>query len=328
MSLIDNHGREINYVRLAVTDRCNLRCFYCMPESGIDYLPRRDLLTFEEMTRLISVLVDSGIRKLRITGGEPFLRKDMMAFLRMLAKSGLDEIHITTNGTLTYEVIPELKELGIKSINLSLDTLDRARFKAITRRDELPTVLRTLDRLLAYEIPTKINMVVMEGRNDEDIISMAKLAKDRPITIRYIEEMPFNGDGGGSVEQLHWTHQRILGHLKDVFPDLEPLSSPMGSTSQRYKIKDFKGKIGIIAAYSRTFCGSCNRLRVTPQGMLRTCLYAEGIFNIRDMMREGASDEQLHHMIVHAVGHRAKDGFEAEKLRTKVISESMSTIGG
>ena len=327
-SLVDNHGRKVNYVRLAVTDRCNLRCFYCMPESGIDYLPRKDLLTYEEMTRMVTVLVGLGISKLRITGGEPFLRKDMMAFLRMLSSSSLEQINITTNGTLTYDVIPELKNLGINSVNLSLDTLDRDRFKIITRRDELPTVMRTFDRLQSFEIDTKINMVVMAGKNDQDVLSMAELARDHPITVRYIEEMPFNGSGQAK-NVLLWDHRKILDRLREKYPELRLIPSPASSTSTRYQIPGFKGKVGIIAAYSRTFCGTCNRLRITPQGMLRTCLYAHGVFNIRDMIRQGASDDQLREMIINAVNSRARDGFEAEGNRgNQVISESMSTIGG
>ncbi len=326
-TLIDNHGRAVNYVRLAVTDRCNLRCFYCMPEEGINYLPRQDLLTFEEMLRLIDILVDLGIKKLRITGGEPFLRKDLMDFLRMIVKSGLEEIHLTTNGSLTSRWVPELKELGITSVNLSLDTIHAQRFRQITRRDQLTTVLKTLDLLLKHKIPTKINMVVMGGKNEEDILAMAELARTKPIAVRYIEEMPFNGVGDFEVrEPIH--HHEILSRLQASYPSMKPLPAPASSTSARFAVDGFKGTLGIIAAYSRTFCGTCNRLRITPQGTLRTCLYAEGVFNIRDMMREGASDFQIKEMLRQAVQNRAVDGFEAEQQRNKLISESMSTIGG
>ena len=224
--------------------------------------------------------------------------------------------------------IPELKELGIKSINLSLDTLDRDRFKTITRRDELGTVMRTFERLLSFGIDTKINMVVMEGKNDQDVLAMAELTKNHAITVRYIEEMPFNGSGEVATG-LVWDHKKIFNQLKEKYPTLLAIPSPPSSTSQRFQIPGFKGKVGIIAAYSRTFCGTCNRLRITPQGMLRPCLSGEGVFNIRDMIREGASDDQLRQMIIHAVNHRAKDGFAAEKDRgNQIISESMSTIGG
>ena len=298
-----------------------------MPEEGIQYLPKQELLTYEEMVRLVNVLVDLGISKLRITGGEPFLRKDLMAFIRMISTSGLEQIHMTTNGTLTAKWIPELKELGISSINLSLDTLDAQRFAEMTRRDQLPTVLATLDLLLEHEIPTKINMVVMSERNEQDIIEMAELARNRPITVRYIEEMPFNGSGDFTQYQPI-NHKQILKQLQAHFPSLKPVATLPGATAKKYTVDGFVGQLGIIAAYSRTFCGSCNRLRITPQGMLRTCLYADGVFNIRDLMRQGASDVQLKTMLRNAVKHRAVDGFEAEKQRSQFISESMSTIGG
>ncbi len=324
--LTDNHGRTVDYVRLAVTDRCNLRCFYCMPESGIDYLPKDSLLAYEEMVQLVKILQRLGIRKVRITGGEPFLRKDLMDFLRMLTSLGVEEVHITTNGTLTLPHIPEMKKLGIRSINLSLDTLNTERFQLITRRKGLETVLETLYTLLDHEIDTKVNMVVMRGKNDQDIIPMAKLAQDHPLTVRFIEEMPFNG-----TEETRpiYNHLQIESILKAEFPSLQRIPVPKTSTSTRYQVDDFAGHLGIIAAFSRTFCGTCNRLRVTPQGVLRTCLYGEGVFNVRDMMREGATDQQMASLIVEAVGHRAKDGFEAEHLRKDhTISESMSTIGG
>jgi molybdenum cofactor biosynthesis protein A len=330
MSLYDNHGRLINYVRLAVTDRCNLRCFYCMPEEGIHYVPRRELLSYEEMTRLMQVLVGMGIEKLRITGGEPFVRKDMMDFLRAVSQlDGLRKISITTNGTLTGRLIPELKEIGIHAVNLSLDTLDPDRFYEITRRDEFDKVKKTFHALLDHGIKTKINTVVMDGKNTEDIISMAELTREHPISVRFIEEMPFNGEGA-HYEKLHWNHRRILQHLQAHFPEIEKIPDPPHSTSSNYRIPDFQGTVGIIAAYSRTFCGTCNRIRITPQGMLRTCLYDEGVFNVRDLMRAGATDEQLRDALLDALHNRAKDGWEAERNRRSglPVQESMSTIGG
>src|SRR5690606_30797485 len=180
----DNHGRPINYLRLAVTDRCNLRCFYCMPEEGINFLPKPHLLTFEEMVRMVTLMAEMGITKVRITGGEPFVRKDMMAFLRSLKNiPGIEQVNITTNGVLTAPLVPELKELGISSVNLSLDTLDRERFKEMTRRDELPNVLKTLDALLENGIKTKINAVVMAGKNDQDILQLVNLSKELPVSV-------------------------------------------------------------------------------------------------------------------------------------------------
>jgi cyclic pyranopterin phosphate synthase len=330
MPLYDNHGRLINYVRIAVTDRCNLRCFYCMPEEGIHYVPKNELLSYEEMTRLTALLVRMGIEKVRITGGEPFVRRDMMDFLRTLSKmDGLKEIHITTNGTTTAALVPELKSLGIRSVNLSLDSLDRNRFFEITRRDAFPQVMETLDALLQYGIKTKINAVVMEGKNSGDILSMVEMARDKPVSIRFIEEMPFNGSGKPN-DLLSWDHRRILEHIRTAHPSIEKIPDPPYSTSYNYKIPGFLGSIGIIAAYSRTFCGTCNRIRITPQGMLKTCLYDDGVFNIRDLMRAGATDTQLQETFLQALGNRSKDGWEAEKNRKfgLPVQESMSTIGG
>ncbi|MFK8102592.1 MAG: GTP 3',8-cyclase MoaA [Saprospiraceae bacterium] len=328
--LYDNHGREINYLRLAVTDRCNLRCFYCMPAEGIDYLPKKELLNFEEMERLVQLLVPLGINKVRITGGEPFLRKGMLEFLERLSQiEGLKQINLTTNGTLTADIVPELKRIGIHSVNLSIDSLDEARFFKITRRDVFPQVMKTLEALLAHQITTKINAVVMPNHNLADIIPLVNLTKDQPIAMRFIEEMPFNGKGAHEQTGL-WDFHKILNYIQTHFPTLHKITDPVSSTSFNYQVKNYRGTVGIIAAYSRLFCGTCNRIRLTPQGMLKTCLYDGGVFNVRDLMRAGATDEQLKTSFTEALAHRAKDGFEAEENRKfdRPISESMATIGG
>lgn len=328
--LYDNHGRKIDYVRLAVTDRCNLRCFYCMPEEGIKYVKRDQLLSYEEMTRLMYLLANMGIKKVRITGGEPFLRKDMMHFLETLNQiEGIEKINITTNGTLTAPPIPKLKEMGIGTINLSLDTLDKERFFKITRRDQYEEVMETFHALIEHGIKTKLNAVVMEGQNIEDIIPMVALTEKHDVSVRFIEEMPFNGEGS-HYPVLNWNHRKILAHIKEAYPDLEKLPDPPNATATHYQVPGYQGNIGIIAAYSRTFCGSCNRIRITPKGMLKTCLYDKGVFNIRDIMRAGATDEQLRDTFLSALGNRAKDGWEAEKRRgfNLPVNESMATIGG
>jgi len=323
----DRHGRGVDYLRLAVTDRCNLRCFYCMPEEGIDFLKRQDLLTYEEMLRLCRLLIAQGIRKIRITGGEPFLRKDLILFLRELSKlDGLEEWHLTTNGTLDTAIITELKNLGITSVNLSLDTLDRAKFEEITRRDLLPKVLDTLDALLEQGIKTKINTVVMSRHNIADILPLVELGRDKPIDVRFIEEMPFNGSG--RVEALLWNYTMIYNHIEKQYPNISKLVDPKSSTSMNYQIPGFQGKVGIIAAYSRTFCGTCNRIRLTPKGVLKTCLYDKGTFNIKDLMRAGASDAQILTALEQAVMLKAIDGKAAEANRNKDITESMASIGG
>ncbi len=327
--LIDNHGRTINYLRLAVTDRCNLRCFYCMPEEGIDWLSRSELMSYEEMLRACALLVKMGIEKIRITGGEPFVRKDIMPFLTDLSGlPGLREITLTTNGVLTAPLVPQLKKLGIRSVNLSLDTLDRERFFAITRRDELPAVLHTLDQLLLHQVQVKLNAVVMDGRNTADILPLAAMTRELPVDVRFIEEMPFNGDSH-VYTRLAWDHVRILNTLRKEWPTLEKIPDGPFSTSANYRVPGHKGSIGIIAAYSRTFCGTCNRIRLTPQGQVKTCLYDNGVLNIKDLIRDGQSDTALESALLSAMGSRAKDGWEAEKNRANApVHESMATIGG
>lgn len=323
--LQDSFGRQINYLRLAVTDRCNLRCFYCMPECGIDFVKQSQLLTYEEMLRLVKVAVSLGINKLRITGGEPFVRKDLVPFLRRLSDiEGLDSLNITTNGTLTGQHVEELKRLKI-GINLSWDTLDKEKFHKITRRDELEAVNLCFEKLMTHDVPTKINMVVINGQNQEDIAPMALLAKHNPVEVRYLEEMPFNGSG--IMEHSPWNHIQILEQLEKSFGSLTLVTPVPGQTADVYQIDGWKGSLGIIASHTRTFCGTCNRLRVTPQGQIRNCLYSPKDHNLRDLMRSGASDVEIANFIRTAVHSKAKDGIEAES-QSDSITESMATIGG
>lgn len=317
-------------MRLAVTDRCNLRCFYCMPAEGIKYLPKKELLTFEEIERLVTTMAAMGVSKVRLTGGEPFVRNDLMQLIRRIVEiPGIRDLHITTNGILTAPHIPELKRLGVASVNLSLDTLNRERFKQITLRDEFDNTFKTLNLLLEQNIPVKINAVVMEGKNTEDILPMLELTKEHPVSVRFIEEMPFNGEGS-HYPKLTWTYNRILEHIRSQHPNIEKIRDDAHSTSYNYKIPGYAGDVGVIAAFSRTFCGTCNRVRVTAQGILKTCLYDNGVMNIRDLMRSGATDEEVRSKLIAAFHQRAANGFEAEQRRTdhQQVHESMSTIGG
>jgi cyclic pyranopterin phosphate synthase len=299
-----------------------------MPEEGINYLPQRELLSFEEIVRIVTVTAGMGISKIRLTGGEPFVRPDLMQLIRAIVKvKGVNELHITTNGTLTAPHLDELKQLGIRSVNLSLDTLDANRFKLITRRDEFAKPWSTLQQLLNSNIDVKINAVVMEGKNIEDILPMIELTKQNRVSIRFIEEMPFNGEGT-HYPKLNWTHNKILSYIKETYPDLVKLHDAPSATAYGYQVPGHAGTIGIIAAFSRTFCGTCNRIRVTAQGTLKTCLYDDGVLNLKELMRSGESDEMIRHHLLRAFGSREKDGFDAEKHRTKQVSESMSTIGG
>ncbi|TAF65685.1 MAG: GTP 3',8-cyclase MoaA [Cytophagales bacterium] len=329
MTLYDNHQRPIHYLRLAVTDRCNLRCFYCMPAEGIPYLPKKELLSDEEMLWIVRLLAKMGISKVRITGGEPFLRRDLMAFLEKLVQiEGIAEWHITTNGVLTAPHLATLKSWGIGSINLSLDSLDAQRFYNITRRNDFQKVMQTLEQILHYDIPLKINAVVMSAHNIDDLIPLADLTRDLPIEVRFIEEMPFNGEGI-RTDTPFWTHKHILAHLQQHFPNLQPIDKTPFGTAEKYQIVGHKGTLGIIAAFSRTFCGTCNRIRITAQGVLKTCLYDNGVLQLRDIVRAGISEEDFTAKILSSLGNRPKDGFEAEASRQhQPISESMSIIGG
>jgi cyclic pyranopterin phosphate synthase len=301
-----------------------------MPEEGIRYLPKKHLLTFEEIERLISILASMGISKVRLTGGEPFVRNDLMKLINGISEiPGIQDLHLTTNGVLTAPYIPELKKLGIASVNLSLDTLDSARFHEITRRDEYVPVMKTLELLLTHDIPVKINAVVMEGKNIDDIIPLIELTKNSRVDVRFIEEMPFNGEGN-HYPKLNWTYKKILQYIQEQYPSLEKIADGPFSTSYNYTVPGYQGNIGVIAAFSRTFCGTCNRIRITAQGTLKTCLYDDGALDIRQLLRTGATDDEIKMNLMSAFGSRAKDGFEAESRRKNHLpaSESMSTIGG
>lgn len=282
------------------------------------------------MLRSCSLLVKMGIEKIRITGGEPFVRKDIMQLLTSISQlQGLKELSLTTNGVLTAPYVSELKKIGVRSVNLSLDTLDANRFFTITRRDEFANVMAALDALLKHNIEVKINAVVMDGKNTQDIIPLVEMTKDLPVSVRFIEEMPFNGDGH-LYTGLQWDYVRILEEIKTKYPQVQKITDPAYSTAYNYQIPGHKGSIGIIAAYSRTFCGTCNRIRITPQGELKTCLYDDGVLNIKNLMRSGTADNELQGILLNAFGNRPKDGWEAEQLRVQHpgIHESMATIGG
>ena len=327
--LYDNHNREINYLRLAITDRCNLRCNYCMPEKGLEWLPKKDILTYEEMIRLCSLLTKMGINKIRITGGEPFVRKDCMQLLTAISQlEELEELTLTTNGLLATHYIKFFKDLRIRSINLSLDTLDANKFFAITRRNEFDTVMQTLHELLDQGIRVKINAVVMDNVNTDDIIPLTALTKDLPIDVRFIEEMPFNGTGH-MFSGIKWHHARILNTISKAYPQIEKIKDSLYSTSSNYHIPGHQGNVGVIASYSRTFCGTCNRLRITPEGIMKTCLYEKDGLNIKELVRDGFSDEELESRIRSALDKRALNGWDAEKVNNNNFNHrSMATIGG
>ncbi|SFR81331.1 GTP 3',8-cyclase MoaA [Maribacter stanieri] len=326
--LVDNHNRAINYLRLAVTDRCNLRCNYCMPEEGINFAKNDKLFTIDELVRLSEIVVAQGIDKIRITGGEPFVRKDLMVLLRSLSKlEGLNDISVTTNATLIGPHINELKELGIKNINVSMDAINRETFERITRRNEYDVVYNNIIRLITEGFNVRINFIALEGQNTEDIIPMLELTKHYDVSVRFLEEMPFNG-GSKKFQTIKWDFKTILEHIRNTHSEYYKLESPKTSTSLNYKIPGFKGTFGVIPSFSRTFCGSCNRLRISATGDVITCLYAKASMNLRDIMRGDDVTENIKEQILKAVGSRAKTGFEAQEKYKDVFSNSMTSIGG
>lgn len=326
--LIDNHNRVINYLRLAVTDRCNLRCNYCMPSEGINFAKTEQLFTINELIRLSSIVVAQGINKIRITGGEPFVRKDVMILFRELAKmEGLNDISVTTNATLIGPYIDELKDLGIKNINVSMDAITKEVFEKITRRDQYDIVHANMLRLIKEGFNVRINFIVLEGQNTEDIIPMLDFSKQFNVVVRFLEEMPFNG-GSKSFHTIAWDYRRILAHIAEKYPDYDEIASPKTSTSINYKIPGFKGAFGLIPSFTRTFCGSCNRLRISATGDIITCLYGKPTANILHIMREVNAVENVNETLLKAIGNRAKTGFEAQEKNTNVFSKSMTSIGG
>ena len=325
--LQDKYGRQLTYLRLSVTDRCNLRCYYCMPEEGMIFAQRKDLLTWDELYFLTSLFIKLGVTKLRITGGEPFVRAGLPNFLNNIhLLDGLAEITITTNATLTKNYMAELKRMGITKLNISLDSLDRQRFYNITRRDEFNNVYHTLLSLLAEGFQIKLNCVLSASKNKDDIIPFVELTKHHSLSVRFLEEMPFNGSK--TFDDANWNYNDIYRHISHHYDEVITLINEPSSTSFNYAVPGYKGTFGIIPAYSRTFCGTCNRIRLSATGELRTCLYGAPAANLRDEIRNGATEEQLITTIVHAVSHREKDGFEAEQNNSKTVHDSMSVLGG
>lgn len=283
------------------------------------------------MLRLCNVLAQMGIKKVRITGGEPFVRKEIDYFIKELNKiNGIEQIHLTTNGTLVNPFIPKLKEMGIKSVNLSLDSLNADRFEKITYSNDFDLVMDSIDQFLIHKIPLKTNMVVMSGINEQDVLPMVLLGKNRPINVRFIEEMPFNGGQKNEEEIAFLSYKKIIQKIENEFSSLQKLEDGPSSTSLNYKVKGFTGSLGVIPAFSRTFCGTCNRIRITAKGDLKTCLYDNGVLNIKELLRSGVTDEELKTTFLQKLKQRPKNGFEAEQKRvqTKVSYESMSSIGG
>ncbi|MEN8135628.1 MAG: GTP 3',8-cyclase MoaA [Thermodesulfobacteriota bacterium] len=324
-ALVDNYNRPITYLRLAITDRCNLRCRYCRPESGVPLIPHDDILSFEELERLCSIFCALGVNKIRVTGGEPFSRLGCLDSLKRLKRiNGLKHLHITTNGVKTSKYLDDLKEIGLTGINLSLDTLDPFRFRKITRRDYLVGVLDALHGALDRNIPLKVNCVILPDTSNDEIIRMTTLAKNYPITLRFIERMPFSGTEKSADLEATDLYQR----LKDIFPPLEENSSILPTTARTFSLPNYRGQLGIIEGYSRLFCKTCNKVRITPAGILKTCLYDNGALDLKMLLRSGSSDLEIGEAVTGSIQNRFINGHEAERLSARSGEPSMSVIGG
>lgn len=324
----DPQGRIIDYLRLAVTDRCNLRCQYCLPEGYKGFLPKSEILSYEELNRVLELFSAQGVSKLRITGGEPFVRRDLIFWLQEIARQKwFKRMHITTNGVLTLPHVETLERIGFEGVNLSVDSFDRENFKRITGRDELPRVMETLDALTQTRMKVRINAVVLADHNLNDLHELVDFGTAKAVDVRFIEEMPFNGTG--EVKAGVWDYRKILLHLSEAF-DLIPERPEPNGTAMWYRIAGRPGRVGVIPAYSRTFCGTCNRLRIDPKGKVKTCLYGKDEIDLGRIIRQGASDDVLLASVQEAISRRHPNGKSAEHemLSDNKQHTSMASIGG
>ena len=326
--LRDGHGRLIEDLRVSVTDRCNFRCQYCMPAEGLPWLERAEILSFEETARLVRLMALMGVRDVRLTGGEPLVRRNLPALVAMLAEiPEMREIALTTNGYLLERDAEALVRAGVGRFNVSLDSLQRDRFYELTRRDALPQVLRGLERLASFPEahPIKINAVAIRGFTEEEVLPFAELARRTPFEVRFIEFMPLDADHAWSPDQV-LTGAEVRAAIEEHHP-LEPEPREPSATARVYRFADGRGRIGFINPVSEPFCADCNRIRLTADGRLRTCLFSLNETDLRGPLREGASDRELERIIRDAVWrkelkhHVGEPGF-IQPART------MSAIGG
>src|ERR1700722_13270560 len=326
--LLDGHGREIGDLRLSVTDRCGFRCRYCMPAEGMQWLDRADLLTFEEIERLVGVLVEMGIRDVRLTGGEPLVRRELPQLAAMLAAiPGLSDLSLTTNGYQLERDAQALVSAGVNRFNVSIDSLQRERFSEMTRRDALEKVLRGLEVLASFPDahPIKVNAVAMRGFTEQEVLPFARFAREHPYEVRFIEFMPLDADHAWTPDDV-LSGEEIRAAIHAVYP-LEPEPRAPSATARTYNFADGVGRIGFINPVSEPFCGDCNRIRVTADGQLRTCLFSLRETDLRGVLRDGASDDELESAIRDAVWrkelkhHVGDPGFVQP-------ARSMSAIGG
>ena len=327
--LRDSYGRIADDLRISITDRCNFRCIYCMPAEGLKWLKRDDLLRFEEITRLARIFVQRyGVRTIRITGGEPLVRIKVEELVGMINE--LDptlDITMTTNGVLLRDKAQQLKDAGLKRINISLDTLNMERFHEMARSDQFARTMDGIDAAREAGLwPIKLNMVVMKGHNDGEVVDFARLARDKGYEVRFIEFMPLDGDGTWTNEQVV-PSRRIQEQIEDLFP-LVPVNDTRPGPATRFKFADgAQGGLGFISSVSQAFCTTCNRVRLTAEGGLRTCLFSLQETPLRDLLRSGASDDHLGRVIETAVW-RKEEGHLINKPGFIKPGKSMSQIGG
>ncbi len=325
--LVDRYGRVHDDLRLSVTDRCNLRCVYCMPTEGMTFLPRADVLTFEEIVRVARVARDLGVRSVRLTGGEPLVRRGICDLVGRIAALGFDDVALTTNGILLTPMVEALASAGLRRVNVSCDSLRPERFAAIRRRGELDVVLGAMAAAEAAGLaPLKVNVVLLRGRNDDEILDFATFARDTGRVVRFIEYMPLDAEGAWDRSQLV-PGREVLERIGARWA-LEAVQQPGDpAPADRYRFADGKGEIGVISTVTEPFCGTCNRLRLTADGAIRNCLFSDAEHPVRDVLRAGGSDEDLATLLRQAVwgklpGHGINEpGF----LRPR---RSMSMIGG
>ncbi|PPK86117.1 cyclic pyranopterin monophosphate synthase subunit MoaA [Neolewinella xylanilytica] len=323
--LLDQHGRQIKYLRLAVTDRCNLRCRYCMPEEGIAFADREALLTYDEILLFCGVLAEMGVEKVRLTGGEPLVRRELTTLVAGLNKQ-FPKLAMTTNGLLLPRYLDELMEHGLRTYNLSLDTLRPERFERITRRDNFAGTYNALEMLLERGCRTKINVVVMRGINDDELYDFVELTRDNDLDVRFIEAMPFNDDDGNHDVFLSYDSMRL--RLLERYPDLSQ-NERQGGSAVTFSVPGYRGNVAIIPAYSRSLCGTCDRLRITPRGTLLNCLYSTRGLELLPLLRSGIDRDDLATLIREFVYGKYASGHETERREQQGnIFASMTSIGG
>jgi cyclic pyranopterin phosphate synthase len=326
--LVDNYNRHLNYLRISVTDRCNLRCLYCAPGGMVPKLDHHDILRYEEILRIVRIGVRLGIRKVRLTGGEPLMRQGVYGFLKKLAAvDGLSDVSLTTNGVVLEENLEKIAEAGVKRINISLDTLNREKFKHITGYDLFDTVWSGIEKAYALGFdPIKLNVVALRGYNDDEFVDLARLSLTYPFHVRFIEYMPIGNPRMKSSDYI--LTPAIKERIREELGELLPVTGKdMDGPAQRYRIREARGEIGFIQAMSRHFCQTCNRLRLTANGQLRPCLLSDKQLDIRGPLRNGCSDDELKTIFLRAVRHKNKSHHFAPGSPLRV-HDPMSGIGG